>query len=99
LRHIKVTKPEPKAKKEDDSTEDDDSDDDESEDESELREKTWKVGKSLSEAAIRGIKKGGKVEIQINIAADLSINAIYRELGGKGGIRGIVQGSKVNGSA
>tara|TARA_R110002003_G_scaffold73_13_gene6921 strand:- start:13405 stop:14820 length:1416 start_codon:yes stop_codon:yes gene_type:complete len=99
LRHIKVTKPEPKAKKEDDSTEDDDSDDDESDDESELREKTWKVGKSLSEAAIRGIKKGGKVEIQINIAADLSINAIYRELGGKGGIRGIVQGSKVNGSA
>ncbi|KAH7079274.1 Hsp70 protein-domain-containing protein [Paraphoma chrysanthemicola] len=99
LRHIKVTKSEPKAKKEDDSTEEDDSDDDESEEEEELREKTWKVGKPLSEAAIRGIKKGGKVEIQINIGADLSVNAIYRELGGKGGIRGIVQGTKVNGSA
>ncbi|KAH7078578.1 Hsp70 protein-domain-containing protein [Paraphoma chrysanthemicola] len=99
LRHIKVTKSAPKPKKEDDSTEEDDSDDDESEEEEELREKTWKVGKALSEAAIRGIKKGGKVEIQINIGADLSVNAIYRELGGKGGIRGIVQGTKVNGSA
>ncbi|KAF2034432.1 heat shock protein-like protein 70 [Setomelanomma holmii] len=99
-RHIKVTKPEPKARKEDDSAEEDnDSDDDDSDEEAELREKTWKVGKTLSEAAIRGIKKGGKVEIQINIGADLSINAIFREVGGKGGIRGIVQGQKANGSA
>ncbi|KAG9379002.1 Chaperone protein dnaK [Pyrenophora tritici-repentis] len=55
--------------------------------------------KVLSEAAIRGVKKGGKVEVQINIAADLSINAVIREVGGKGGIRGIIQGSKANGSA
>jgi molecular chaperone DnaK (HSP70) len=96
-RHIKVTKSEAKPKKE--SEDSDDSDDDESDEEEELREKTWKVGKSLSEAAIRGIKKGGKVEIQINIAADLSVNAIYREVGGKGGVRGIIQGSKANGSS
>jgi molecular chaperone DnaK (HSP70) len=97
-RHIKITKPEPKAKKDRDE---DDSDDDESEEEEELREKTWKVGKVLSEAAIKGVKKGGKVEVQINIGADLGINAIYREVGGKGGVRGIIQGSKAsaNGSA
>lgn len=100
-RHIKVTKPEPKPKTQDEDkdSEDDDSDDDSDEEEEELREKTWKVGQTLSEAAIRGIKKGGKVEIQINIGADLSINATYREIGGKGGVRGIIQGSKVNGSA
>ncbi|KAF1947248.1 HSP70-domain-containing protein [Clathrospora elynae] len=99
-RHIKITKPEQKAKsgKDNDSMAGDDSDEDESEDEEELREKTWKVGKTLSEAAIRGVKKGGKVEVQINIGADLSINAIFRELGAKGGVRGIVQGHKVNGS-
>ena len=76
-RHIKVTKPEPKPKTQDEDkdSEDDDSDDDSDEEEEELREKTWKVGQTLSEAAIRGIKKGGKVEIQINIGADLSINA------------------------
>lgn len=100
-RHIKVTKPEPKPKPEKSEDDEDDSDDDDSEEEEEeeLREKTWKIGSTLSEAAIRGIKKGGKVEVQINIGADLSINAIYREVGGKGGVRGIIQGQKVNGSA
>ncbi|CAN9168786.1 chaperone protein dnaK [Alternaria alternata] len=100
-RHIKVTKPEPKPKseKKDDDSEDDDSDDDSEEEEEELREKTWKVGQVLSEAAVRGVKKGGKVEVQINIGADLSINAIIREVGGKGGVRGMIQGKKVNGSA
>jgi molecular chaperone DnaK (HSP70) len=98
-RHIKVTKPEPKPKAQKDEDDSDDSDDDSEEDEEELREKTWKVGKTLCEAAIRGVKKGGKVEVQINIAADLSINAVIREAGGKGGVRGAVQGLKVNGSA
>ena len=100
-RHIKVTKPEPKPKKEKaDDDEDEDSDEDESDEEEELREKTWKVSSVLSEAAIRGIKKGGKVEVQINIGADLGINAIYREVGGKGGVRGIIAGGKAaNGSA
>ncbi|KAF2820016.1 actin-like ATPase domain-containing protein [Ophiobolus disseminans] len=98
-RHIKITKPEARPKKQDDRTEDDsDSEEDESEEEDELREKTWKVGNTLSEAAIRGIKKGGKVEVQINIGADLSVNAIYREVGGKGGVRGIISGQKANGS-
>ena len=104
-RHIKVTKPEPKPKKEKEEKnsddEDDDDDDDSEEDEEELREKTWKVGKVLSEAALRGVKKGAKVEVQINIGADLNMNCIFREVGGKGGVRGLLSGSKVvqNGSA
>lgn len=100
LRHIKVTKPEPKAKAEKEPSSDDDSDED-SEEEEERREKTWKVGTVLSEAALKGIKKGGKVEVQINISADLAVNAIFREVGGKGGVRGILQGGKTtqNGSA
>jgi len=101
-RHIKVTKPEPKPKPEKTEDDEDDSDEDDSEEEEEeLREKTWKISNTLSEVAIRGIKKGGKVEVQINIGADLGVNAIYREVGGKGGVRGIIQGSKAaaNGSA
>ncbi|KAF2257615.1 HSP70-domain-containing protein [Lojkania enalia] len=105
-RHIKVTKPEPKPKKEkeekdDDDDDDEDSDEDESEEGEELREKTWKVSNVLSEAALRGLKKGSKVEVQINISADLNANCIFREVGGKGGVRGLLSGSKVtqNGSA
>lgn len=99
-RHIKVTKPEPKPKTEKAEKDDDDSDDDDSEEEEEeeLREKTWKIGAALSEAGLRGVKKGAKVEVQINIATDLSITALFREVGGKGGVRGQVQG-KANGSA
>lgn len=96
-RHIKVTKPEVKPKTKDEDASDDDSDE-ESDEEEELREKTWKIGTTLSEAAIRGVKKGGKIEVQINIAADLSINAIIREVGAKGGVRGAVQGHKTNGA-
>ncbi|KAL1613168.1 Hsp70 protein that interacts with Zuo1p [Paraconiothyrium brasiliense] len=101
LRHIKITKPEPKPKKEKaEDDEDDSDDDDESDEEEELREKTWKVSNVLSEAAIKGVKKGGKVEVQINVGADLGINAIYREVGEKGGVRGIIAGGKAaNGSA
>lgn len=101
-RHIKVTKPEPKPKKEKEENSDDDSDEDDSEEEEEeKREKTWKVGKILSEAALKGLKKGAKVEVQLNIANDLSINGIYREVGGKGGVRGILPSPKTaqNGSA
>ncbi|KAJ4384040.1 Hsp70 protein that interacts with Zuo1p [Didymella sp. IMI 355093] len=97
-RHIKVTKPEPKPKAE--KAEDDSDDDDDSEDEEEeLREKTWKIGAPISEAALRGIKKGAKVEVQINIQNDLSVTALFREVGGKGGVRGQIQGKAANGSA
>ncbi|KAK4187251.1 putative ribosome-associated complex subunit SSZ1 [Podospora australis] len=95
--HIKVTKPEPKPKEDkkakvedaDDSDEDDESDFSDDEEE-EKREKVWKIGSTLAEAAIRGVKKGGKVEVTINVNADLSVIVTTREVGAKGGVRGVV---------
>ncbi|KID89438.1 heat shock 70 kd protein cognate 1 [Metarhizium guizhouense ARSEF 977] len=89
--HIKVTKPEPKAKEpvNGDKGSDADSDfDSEEEEEEEKREKIWKLGKQLAEAAIKGVKKGGKVEVTINVLADLGVTVTAREVGGKGGVRG-----------
>ncbi|KAG5982436.1 hypothetical protein E4U55_001884 [Claviceps digitariae] len=91
--HIKVTKPEPKAKEpvENSGNQDSDVDDsDEEDEEEEKREKVWKLGTPLAEAAIKGVKKGGKVEVTINVAADLGLTITAREVGGKGGIRGTI---------
>ncbi|KAI3338044.1 Hsp70 protein-domain-containing protein [Ustulina deusta] len=91
--HIKVTKPEPKSKengtKEDD--EDEDSDFDSEEEEEEHREKIWKVGSTLAEAAVKDVKKGGKVEVTITVGNDLSVIITTREVGGKGGVRGTLK--------
>ncbi|KAI0808843.1 Hsp70 protein-domain-containing protein [Xylaria sp. FL0064] len=90
--HIKVTKPEPKPKengtKED---EDEDSDFDSEEEEEEHREKIWKIGSTLAEAAIRDVKKGSKVEVTITVGNDLSVIITTREVGGKGGVRGTLK--------
>jgi len=88
--HIKVTKPEPKSKtngekQDDDSEEEEEDSDEEPED---IREKVWKVGNVLAEAAVKGVKKGGKVEIMVNVAGDLAVTVTCREIGGKGGVRG-----------
>lgn len=96
--HIKVTQPEPKEngdkpeKKEAADEDDDDSDfdDDEDEEEQEKREKVWKVGATLAEAAVHGAKKGAKVEVTINVLADLSVTVAVREVGAKGGVRGTI---------
>ncbi|TEA20375.1 Ribosome-associated complex subunit SSZ1 [Colletotrichum sidae] len=87
--HIKVTKPEPKEKAETNGG--DDSDFDSDEEEEETREKVWKVGPTLAEAAVRGVGKGSKVEVTINVAADLGLTITAREVGGKGGVRGNVK--------
>jgi len=90
--HIKVTKPEPKTKSNGAKVADADSDDSEADDseeeEEEKREKVWKIGNVLAEAAIKGVKKGGKVEVMINVAGDLAVTVTAREVGGKGGVRG-----------
>ncbi|OTB12816.1 hypothetical protein K445DRAFT_320614 [Daldinia sp. EC12] len=90
--HIKVTKPEPKPKengeKEGEDEDEDDSDFDSEEEEEEHREKIWKIGTTLAEAAVRDVKKGGKVEVTINVAGDLAVTITTRAVGGKGGVRG-----------
>ena len=88
-REIKVTESEPKAKPAATGNDDDkDSDDDEDDEEEDVREKLWKPKKTLAEAVVKGVKKGGKVEITVHVDADLSVSVTAREKGGKGGVRG-----------
>ncbi|KAJ3577367.1 hypothetical protein NPX13_g3202 [Xylaria arbuscula] len=89
--HIKVTKPEPKPKENGAKEDEEDSDFDSEEEEEEHREKIWKIGGTLAEAAVKGVKKGGKVEVTITVGNDLSVIITAREVGGKGGVRGTVK--------
>lgn len=90
--HIKVTQPEPKSKEDGKKGDEDDSDDDDSEEEEEEhREKVWKIGTTLAEAAIKGTKKGSKVEVTVQVNADLAVIITTREVGGKGGVRGNIK--------
>nr|OQO29661.1 hypothetical protein B0A51_02269 [Rachicladosporium sp. CCFEE 5018] len=98
VREIKVTKPEKAATN---GTKDaDDSDEDSDEEDEEVRERVFKSKKVLAEAGIKGVKKGGKVEVQVNVQADLSVSLVCREVGGKGGVRGTIEKAQgMNGSA
>ena len=102
LRDIKVsTKEKPKTNGKPASDDSDlDSDEDEEEEE-EVREKVWKVGAVLAEAGIKGVKKGGKVEVTIKVEADLGVQMEVREEGVKKGVRGSLGKARVveNGSA
>jgi molecular chaperone DnaK (HSP70) len=111
-RDIKVTQPEPKPAKangtkatvEDDADSDDDEDDEDEEDEpEEIREKVWKPNpKPLAEFVFRGLKKNSKVEVMVNVDAELSLSITARVVGGKGGIRGEIKSAETgqqNGSA
>ncbi|KAL1644222.1 Hsp70 protein that interacts with Zuo1p [Diplodia intermedia] len=104
IRDIKVEKPEPKPKgnaKKDEDEDEDDSDIDSDDEPEEVRSKVWKAGTVLAEAALKGVKKGAKVEVQINVGADLAVQIVVREVGGKGGVRGNLEKSAAtqNGSA
>ncbi|KAI0998685.1 Ribosome-associated complex subunit [Podosphaera aphanis] len=83
--HIKVTTPEPKPKS-NEKNEDDSEFDSDSDEEEDIREKVWKTGTVLAEAAIKNVKKGGKIEITLNVDADLAIAMTFRELGTKAGV-------------
>ncbi|POS87674.1 hypothetical protein EPUL_001888, partial [Erysiphe pulchra] len=81
--HIKVSKPEPKTKSDDKGKESDeselDSNSEQDEEEEEIREKIWQVGNVLAEAALRGVKKGSKVEITATVTSDLTLSIACRE--------------------
>ena len=49
------------------------------------------MGKAICEAAIRGVKKGSKVEVQVNIGPDLAVTLVAREVDGKAAVRGVVE--------
>jgi len=89
---IKVTNPESKPKANGKAEgEDEDEDFSSEEEEEEVREKIWKVGKVLAEAALKGVKKGGMVEVTLNVHGDLGMQVTAREVGGKGGVRGDIE--------
>ena len=72
-----------------DSEDVENSEDDEDEDEDqETREKIWTVGSVLAEASVRGVKRGAKIEVTVNVGGDLNVLITAREVGGKGGVRG-----------
>ena len=101
VRDIKITKEEKPTANGTAGSDDEDEDEDSDDEPEEIRSKVWKLGKVLAEAGIRGVKKGGKVEVQVNVSADLGVTLVCREVGGKGGVRGTIEVGKVeqNGSA
>ncbi|KIX95220.1 uncharacterized protein Z520_09136 [Fonsecaea multimorphosa CBS 102226] len=111
-REIVVTHPEPKTKPatngtkatvEDDDDDDEDDDDEDDDDEpEEIREKVWRPKRPLGEFVFRGLKKGSKIEVMVNVDAEMAVSIAAREIGGKGGIRGEIKASETtqqNGSA
>lgn len=102
VREIRIVKAEAKPKTNGKGPDEDESEDEEDEEDEEVtREKVWKVGAVLAEAAVRGVRKGGKVEVTVNVGADLGVQITAREVGGKGGVRGQLENMKIteNGSA
>ena len=125
IREIQVTKAEPRSKagradkvkdgeNDADADDDDDSDADSVDEPEEVRQKTWKIGTILAEAAVRGVgkstgkskgKSGGdgikKIEVTVNVSEDLGVQFTAREVGGKGGVRGQIERPRVeeNGTA
>ena len=87
--------------KEEEDDDDDDDDDDEDDEPEVVREKVWKIGSVLAEAAVKDVKKGGKVEVTIDVSVDMAMSVATREVGTKGGVRGKLETGDVkeNGKA
>jgi molecular chaperone DnaK (HSP70) len=89
-RKIKTTKPEPKPKAATNGDKDSDEDSDLDDEEDDVRERIWVPTKPLGEIAAK-VKKGLKVEVTVNVGADLSISISARERGAKTGVRGNIE--------
>ena len=100
-RQILVTRPEPGPETNGNKDSDDEHSELESGEEEDLRERVWKAKKTLAEFALKDQKKGGKIEVMVNIGGDMSVSITAREVGGKGGIRGSLHAPEVveNGNA
>jgi molecular chaperone DnaK (HSP70) len=98
-RRIKITKPDSKPA-ETNGNKDSDEDSDLEDEEEELRERIWVATKPLGEITAK-VKKGLKVEVTVNVGADLSISITAREVGAKSGVRGNIAKPEVveNGQA
>ncbi|KAK9367666.1 heat shock protein 70 family [Lipomyces kononenkoae] len=76
---------------EDDFDEEGDFDDDE---EDEEREKVVKPVTKIADAGLKGVKAGAKIEVIINITADMKVSVAARELGGQA-VRGKIESPDV----
>ncbi|KAF2397330.1 heat shock protein-like protein 70 [Trichodelitschia bisporula] len=68
----------------------DDSDAELSEDEEPIKSEVWHTERVIAEAALRGVAKGAKIEVQINVGPDTGLTIVAREVGGKASVRGSV---------
>lgn len=94
-RDIVAHTPEPKQpngeKKADEDEDDDDSEDDEDDEPEEVRSKVLKVDTLLAEALLKDVKKGQRVEVTVNVSADMALNVAARIVGTQQGVRGQVK--------
>lgn len=100
-REIKITKPEQKPQTNGAKASDDEDSDAEDEEEEDVRERVWKAKKTLAEFALKDLKKSSKIEVMVNVGADMALSITAREAGGKGGVRGNLDAPEVveNGKA
>jgi hypothetical protein len=99
-RKIKVTKPQSRSKADTNGERDSDEDSDLEDEDEDIRERMWVATKPLGEITAK-VKKGLKVEVMINVGADLSVSITAREVGAKTGVRGNIAKPEVveNGNA
>jgi len=91
-RQIVVTKPEPKQKPATNGTADsDDEEDSEEEEEEEVRSRNFSIETIIAETALKEVKKGAKIEVMLNIGADLALAVTARVVGAQGGVRGSIE--------
>lgn len=92
-REIVVTKPEPKQKPTTNgpADSDDEEDSDEDEEEEEVRSRKFSIETVIAEAALKDVKKGAKIEVMLNIGADLGLAVTARVVGAQGGVRGSIE--------
>ncbi|KAK9477906.1 heat shock protein 70 family [Lipomyces japonicus] len=83
-----------KAERSEQEDEDDDEEDDFSDEDEEEREKVVKPVTKIAEAAITSVNDGAKVEVILNISADLKLGVVVREIGGQT-VRGSIEGNTV----
>lgn len=91
VREIVVSKPEAKSNGLKGAGDDDDSEEEE-EEEADVRNKVFKVERVVAEAAVRGVQKGSKIEVTLNVGSDLALSVAARVVGGQQGARGTVEG-------
>lgn len=100
-REIRVTKAESRPQTNGANGSDEEDSDVEDDEEEDIRERVWKAKKTLAEFALKDVKKGSKIEVTVNVGADLALSITAREAGGKGGLRGNINAPEVveNGKA